>query len=80
MEYTIKDICCLLNCHQNTVYPALKKIKPILLINSNKKYVKKFDFQQVMAILSYVNKPKKEFVLPFVDNKLIKLATILNNS
>jgi len=80
MKYTVKDICCLLNCHQNTVYPAIKKLKPLILINSKKQYVKKFDYQQVIAILSYINKPKKEFVVPFIDNKLIQLATILNNS
>ena len=80
MKFTIKDICALLNVHPNTIYPAIKKLKPFFLLGKNKEYLKNYDLQQVIAIISHLNKPKKEFVLPYHDNKIITLATILNNS
>ena len=80
MKYTVKDICCLFNCHVNTVYPVIKKLKPFFLLGKNKDYLKTYELQQVMAIVSHLNKPKKEFILPYSDDKIIVLATILNNT
>ena len=49
-------------------------------MGKSKDYLKTYELQQVMAIVSHLNKPKKEFILPYSDDKIIVLATILNNT
>jgi hypothetical protein len=79
MKFTLKDICIVYNKHINSIYPKLKPIMPLFLFNSGKKCKRIFTEQEITALLPYLKKPKKAFIINNIDNNIIFLATILNN-
>ena len=79
MKYTIKEISTLFNCHKNTIYPQLKKVMPLMLLNSGKTCKRVFNEVEMLVIINYLKKPKKPFIVAYVDKNILNLATILNN-
>jgi hypothetical protein len=79
MKFYIIDLCNVFNCSKQTIYPQLKKFNKLFLFNSNKKCKRVYTETEIMAIVPYIKKPKKPFVINKIDNNLIFLATILNN-
>lgn len=68
------------NCSKNTIYPQLKKFNKLFLFNTGKKCKRVYTQNEIMALLPYLKKPKKSFFINNIDNNILFLATILNNT
>ena len=80
MKFYIIDLCRVFNCSKNTIYPQLKKFNQLFLFNTGKKCKRVYNENEIMALLPYIKKPKKSFYINNIDNNLLFLATILNNT
>lgn len=80
MKFYIIDLCRVFNVSKNTIYPQLKVFNKLFLFNSGKKCKRVYNETEIMALIPYIKKPKKTFFINYIDNNIMFLATILNNT